>query len=303
MFRYFLLLKEKMSIYIYTSKIRELLGDRVRYKLPDDQLNSIVATGIKGKKPHILKFEKYSEENLIALVKKHDYKHLYVDYRFWNYKYCSPDNLQIENLKYMIEMPRSIEPYIQTHKFYMGMVVITIMYYSILYHSLMVSDKLFKNYMSLINIDKNDFSRFLIQSSIYFPLTKNYLTLIKRVFTDQTIGEYLFPEDGAFYTSDQTRVILSLFTIRDIRDYVKLIYLMDENLENKYYFLEIVFDLFDGSIDEYKKVYATENMEFKPVGYYLEQLSPTREEDLDNLYQLLIEKYASLDGAETVELF
>ena len=54
-------------------------------------------------------------------------------------------------------------------------------------------------------------------------------------------------------------------------------------------------------------------MEFKPVGYYLEQMRPLsegedspkrrKEGDLENLYQSLIEKYALLDGAETIELY
>ena len=133
-----------------------------------------------------------------------------------------------------MEIPPSDEPYLETHMFYVGMVTVTIMYYSILYHSLLVSDQLFSSYMSLINIDRNDFSRFLTQSSIYFPLTNNYLTLLWRVFNDETIGEYLFPGTKFFYTPEQTREILSMFNIRDIRSYVKRINEMDENLESKY---------------------------------------------------------------------
>lgn len=307
-----------MSIHIYTAKIKDLLGGSVRYSLPDDhtQLNSVVATGIKGKKPHILKIDDYTEDNLIALVTRNNqlkhYKHLYIDYRFWNYKYCSPENLQTENLKWMMEIPPSEEPYIQTHMFYVGLVTVTIMYYSILYHSLVVSDSLFEGYMSLINIDKNDFSRFLTQSSIYFPLTRNYLTLLKRVFTNETIREYLFPENGCFYTSDQVRQILQYFEIGDIREYAKLIYEMnsssdsrEEELESKYHLLNVIFDLFDDSIDYHGKVFAIEEMETKPVGYYLELLRPpsSDQSDLDNLYQELIEKYSLLDGAERIELF
>lgn len=312
-----------MSIHIYTTKIKNMLGNSVRYSLPEDhtQLNSVVATGIKGKKPHILKLDDYTEDNLIALITKNNqvghFKHLYVDYRFWNYKYCSPENLQTENLKWMMEIPPSEEPYIETHMFYVGLITVTIMYYSILYHSLIVSDTLFKGYMSLINIDKNDFSRFLTQSSIYLPLTKNYLTLLKRVFTNETIRDYLFPEIGCFYTADQVREILSNFEVNDIREYVKLIYEMDyelysndNHLERKYHLLEAVFDLFDGSIDYYNKVFAIEEMETKPVGYYLELLRPSKdspkrkqEGELDNLYQELIEKYSLLDGAERIELF
>jgi hypothetical protein len=318
-----------MSIHIYTSRIKDMLGNSVRYSLPDDhtKLNSIIATGIKGKKPHILKIDNYTEDNLIALVTRNNqanhYKHLYVDYRFWNYKYCSPENLQTENLKWMMEIPPSEEPYIQTHMFYVGLITVTIMYYSVLYHSLLVSNALFETYMSLINIDKNDFSRFLTQSGIYFPLTKNFLTLLKRIFTQETIREYLFPENGSFYTPYQVREILEYFEIRDIQEYVKLIYEMnssssennseddksernssDSELENKYHLLNVIFDLYDGSIDYYQKVFAVEEMETKPVGYYLELLKPFSEEgDLDNLYQELIEKYSLLDGAETIELF
>lgn len=334
-----------MSIHIYTTKIKELFGNSVRYSLPEDhtQLNSIVATGIKGKKPHILKVDDYTEDNLITLVTRNSeinhYKHLYIDYRFWNYKYCSPENLQTENLKWMMEIPPSEEPYIQTHMFYVGLVTVTIMYYSVLYHSLIVSDALFEGYMSLINIDRNDFSRFLTQSSIYFPLTKNYLTLLKRVFTYETIGEYLFPEIGCFYDGAQVREILQHFEIRDIQQYAKLIYEMnsfspdnkseedllsssdedllssseedllssseeESKLEKKYHLLNAVFDLFDSSIDYHNKVFAIEEMETKPVGYYLELMRPpSRRSDLDNLYQELIEKYSLLDGAERIELF
>jgi hypothetical protein len=297
-----------MSIHIYIEKIKEMLSRQgnVKYNVPDDQVNSIVATGIKGKKPHILKIDDYTEDNLIALIIKNNevnhYKHLYVDYRFWNYRYCSPENLQTENLKYMMEIAPSDEPYIETHMFYVGMVTVTIMYYSIIYHSLIAKNDLFKNYMSLINIDRNDFSRFLTQSYIYFPLTENYLTLIKRVFTDETIGEYLFHENGPPYSYIQVREILSFFNVRDIRYYVKLIYDMDESLENKYHYLDVIFDSLDGSIDDYKKVFATDEMDFKPVGYYLEELRPDTV-DLDNLYEELVKKYSLLGGAEDIEIF
>lgn len=292
-----------MSIYLFSSKIKKLLAED-RYNLPDEKINSIVATGIRGKNPHILKLEDYSEDILFSLVTRNKqekkYKYLYVDYRFWNYKYCSLDNLQTENLHHLMDIDPRERPYIETHKFYVGLVVVTIMYYSVLYHSLLLDDKIFKNYMSMINIDKNNFSRFLISNNIYFPLTQNYLTLIQRVFTNDSIANYLFP--NPFYSPEDIFTILKNFNVIDIRYYVKNIYESGIDLLEKYKYISVIFDSFEESIDENKKVFATEEMDVKPVAYYLDLMSPD-DQELDNLYDQIIQRYSLLGGAKTIQVY
>ena len=167
-----------MSIYKYSKLLRELLKGE-RFNLPDEEANSIVASGINGKKPHILKTDDYNEDLLRDLtigedsVKKRG-KEFYIDYRFWNYRWCSPSNLKIENITHLRPIPDGVitDPSL----FYTGCVTVMIMYYQVLYYVYEIKNPiLFENYLANVNIDRDDFSRFMITRELYLPLSVNYL--------------------------------------------------------------------------------------------------------------------------------
>ncbi len=284
-----------MSIYIYTQKLREIL-DGEKFHLPDEKANSIVASGISGKRPHIMKLENYSEDKLIdLLLSEKKYKHLYVDYRFWNYKYCKIRNLRIENLKHLY--PGGDELFVDPTQFYVGMVVVMIMYYQIFYYTYLIEkEELFKVYLDRIGIDKGDMARFMIDNKIYLPVTTNYIHLLVRVFTDRNISDYLF--DGP-YKPRELRLILENFNVTHLRYYAKTIFESERSLLDKYLAFEVVLDLFDGSIDQYPNVYMTDTMIYKPVGYYLR--SDDIPDDLVNFNQSLVETYLLKDGSDNIK--
>jgi len=295
-----------MSIYIYSQLLRKKFDGVSKYHLPDESCNSIVANGIGGKKPHIMRLDDYSEDKLTKLVLDKPFKEIYVDYRFWNYRYCSPQNLKIENLKCIRKVEN--DPYIVPSLYYVGMVVVMIMYYQIFYYTFTIkNDDVFKTYLREINIDRDDFSDFMISNNIVLPLTMKYIMLLVRIFSDDNIGEYLFATAGEWkYNIEDTSKILSFFTVVDIRNYAKLIFESDENVENKLKYFNIVLELYDGSIDYHEKVfslpYPQKGKELQPVGYYLFPLGDKISDDLFNLYTYTLEKYMLLDGAETVEM-
>lgn len=293
-----------MSIHTYSKLLREKLKGE-RYHLPDEEANSIVASGINGKKPHILKIEDYTPELLMELTIGKDApkkrgKEFYIDYRFWNYKWCKKENLKIENITHLRPIPDGIltDPKL----FYVGCVTVMIMYYQVFYYTYKIDNEImFKNYLSQINIDRNDFSRFMITKEVYLPLTKNYLSLLERIFNDDNIGDYLFGEKS-IYTLDEIKNIYdnSSFVVKDIRKYTKLIFDSKHDLTWKYLHLYLILSLFEEDVEQNSIVYINQNMEYKPVGYYL---SPDKvPEDLFNLYSKIMEIYYLKNGAlEIVE--
>lgn len=291
-----------MSIYIYSKLLRKKFDDITKYNLPNEDCNSIVASLTGNKKPHIMKLEDYDEDRLIKLVKTTK-KNLYIDYRFWNYKYCSPEHLKIENLKYLFPTKY---PYIDSNLFYPGLVTVMIMYYQILYYTFTIkSDELFKTYLSEINIDRYDFSvRFMTNHKIYLPITVKYILLLTRIFDDNTISDYLFPSDmEPFYNISDTRTVLDFFKIDDIRKYTHLIFSnCHTSITNKLLYINLIFELFDGQIDYYPNVFTTETESLKPVGWYLKNIEKDITDDLYNLYVNVIENYILLDGAENIEM-
>jgi hypothetical protein len=270
-----------------------------KFSLPDEKCNSNVASAISGKKPHILTLENYSEDKLIKLVKEKKYKKLYIDYRFWNYKYCGKENLKVENLFHLYPLKKEL---VDPDLFYVGMIVVFIMYYKTLYLTLEIDNQeLFEKYLSSINIDRDDFAKFLTEKRIYFPLTRNYLAFIKRIFKDETIGEYLFAGVGEiFYDLEDTKLILENFNIYDIRNYAELIIDSPKfKIDDKLRYFSLVLDFYDESIDWYETVYFTKKEKQKPVGYYLHNMKI--DDQNYNLYQSVMDKYFLLDGAVVLE--
>lgn len=288
-----------MSIHHYSKLLREKFKGE-RYLIPDEEANSIVASGINGKKPHLLKVEDYTEDLLMELTigkdaQKKRGKKFYIDYRFWNYKWCKPDNLKIDNLTHLRNPPDGV--LIDPNLFYVGCVVVMIMYYQVLYYTYLIeNESLFEVYLTQINIDRNDFSRFMITKKIYLPLTKNYLKLLERIFHNDNIPDYLL-DQSCIYTRNEIRAIFenSTFEVKDIRYYTRLIFERDDTQEEKLLNLDLFLDLYDGDIDHYETVYLAPGMEDKPVGYYLnpEEIP----DDLFNLYTQIMEKYYFKNGA------
>lgn len=294
-----------MSIYHYSKLLRKILKDE-RYHIPDEEANSIVASGINGKKPHILRLEDYTEEILMDLtfgknsVKKRG-KEFYIDYRFWNYRWCTSNNLKVENIRHLRSIPNGV--LVDPKLFYVGCVTVMIMYYQVLYYAYHIkSNILFENFLSQLCIDRNDFSRFMIAREVYLPLTVNYLKLMERIFDNDNIEDYLFGEKS-IYTLDEIKTIYekSSFEIKDIRYYTKIIFDSNRDLTWKYTRFNLILSLFEGDIDYYTTVYMTNNMEYKPVGHYLNPSDVP--DDLFNLYSEIMEMYHFKNGAlEIIEI-
>jgi len=294
-----------MSIHTYSKLLRDLLEGE-RYHLPDEEANSIVASGINGKKPHILKVEDYTEDLLMSLTIDKDAhirrgKDFFIDYRFWNYKWCKPKNLKIENITHIREIPDGV--LVDPKLFYTGCVTVMIMYYQVLYYIYYIEkESIFENYLSQLSIDKNDFSLFMISRGIYLPLTVNYLKFLERIFDNTNISDYLLGEK-CIYTTDEIKSIYdrSIFEVKDIRYYIYLIFESQKDLTWKYKHTYLFLTLFQGDIDHNHTVYMTKETRYKPVGDYLHPSEVP--DDLFELYSEIMDLYHYKNGAlEVIEI-
>ena len=198
-----------MSIYLAKKELRNILDkSKLKYSL-DLNLDRYVAVDKKGK---YLSYDDYNEENLQNLVESK--KNLYVDLEFWNYNYCTSNNLDpsvseefINNLTVIV---RSFK------EFSTGTLVILIILHEILLNTFKIKSKdLYLEYLSDIKISKKIIRNFMLRMEYQLPLTENYLTLIVEVFDDETIYDFIFRECCNF-TLGEFEKIMEFFTLRDI---------------------------------------------------------------------------------------
>ena len=131
-----------MSIYLAKKELRNILDkSKLKYSL-DLNLDRHVAVDKKGK---YLSYDDYSEESLQNLVESK--KNIYVDLEFWNYNYCTANNLDpsvseefIDNLTVIVKSFK---------EFSTGTLVILIILHEILLNTFKIKSKdLYLEYLS-----------------------------------------------------------------------------------------------------------------------------------------------------------
>ena len=280
-----------MSIYLAKKELRNILDkSKLKYTL-ELNLDRHVAVNKKG---DYLSYDDYSEESLRNLVESK--KNIYVDLEFWNYNYCTANNLDpsiseefIGNLTVLV---RSFK------EFSTGTLVILIILHEILLNTFKIKSKdLYLEYLSDIKISKKIIRNFMLKMEYELPLTENYLTLILEVFDDETIYDFIFRECCNF-TLGEFEKIMEFFTIRDIN--MASFYICDKfkDTETRLKYLEKCIVLFENKIDITEHVTYTKKNKNPYIGYCLLTMKITPKHH--DLYYSVIQKYMDKFGSINV---
>tara|TARA_R110001592_G_scaffold18816_17_gene77910 strand:- start:35904 stop:36824 length:921 start_codon:yes stop_codon:yes gene_type:complete len=277
-----------MSIYLAKKELRSIL-DRSKLKYTMElNLDRHVAVDKNGK---YLSYEDYSEEDLQKLVETR--KNIFVDLEFWNYNYCSSDNLDprvseefIDNLTVIV---RSFK------EFSIGTLVILIIVHEILLNTFKIKSKdLYLEYLSDIKISKKIIRNFMLRMDYQFPLTENYLTLILEVFDDETIYDFIF-RDCCNFTLGEFEKVMEFFALKDIN--MASLYVCDrfKDSETRLKYLEKCIILFENKIDITESVTYTKKNKNPYIGYCLLTMKVTPE--IHEIYYTVIQRYMDKFGS------
>ena len=277
-----------MSIYLAKKELKNILDkSKLKYSLPLD-LDRHVAVDKNG---NYMSYNEYSEEKLQKLVESK--KKLYVDIEFWNYNYCTSENLDpsiengiIDNLTVIVKSLK---------EFSTGTLVVWIILHEILLNTFKIKSKdLYLEYLSDIKINKKHIRNFMLRMDYQLPLTENYLTLILEVFDDETIYDFIFRECCNF-TLGEFEKIMEFFTLRDIN--MASFYICDKfkDSETRLKYLEKCIILFENKIDITKYVTYTKKNKNPYIGYCLLTMDVTPK--IHDLYYSVIKNYMDKSGS------
>lgn len=263
-----------MSIYLYSKGI----NDKLRKKVINLENIDIVATALKKGEKVELKYGNYNEDNLIKFCRNKNYTNIIVNPYFWNHGYCKLEMLDKKEKIYNITEPDTI--LININYFSSGLIVMLIIFFNILNITYCLEDvEEYKNFLDQLNIDRTTFANFLIDNKFNFPLTDNYHLLIKRIFTNVNICDYIFKTE---YNYEQIALILEDFDYGSMN--VVSAYIFNSNLSDKckLCLCQKLISTYNDNIDTSKKILLSMK-NFKPyLIYYLYTMSVP--EDLINNY-------------------
>ena len=192
-----------MSIYLYTQNINEKIKKNVVKLRKID----IIASAIKNNKKIELHYEEYNEDKLKNFCQNRNHNNIKVHPYFWNHNYCNISMIYNEEKIYNLDEPDTI--ILNINYFSSGRLVMFNVFFNILSLTYCLDNKKeYKNYLDKLNIDRTIFANFLINNKFNFPLTENYLILIKRIFTNDNIVDYVFETN---YNFKQIALILNSF--------------------------------------------------------------------------------------------
>ena len=155
----------------------------------------------------------------------------------------------------------------------------------------------YQNYLDRLNIDKNTFAQFLINNKFNFPLTENYHLLIKRIFSNYNIVDYIFQTN---YNYEQIAIILNDFDYGSLN--ILSSYIFDSNLDDKakLCLCQALLNNYNDSIDTSKEILLSMK-NFKPyLIYYLYTMHIT--DDLINNYFYTWKMVLDNGGAEKIRI-
>lgn len=243
-----------MSIYEYSERINTQLN-RAIIRL--DKVK-IVASSSKNK----LTFDNYNKENLDKFVKK--YKHATIHPYFWRIDY-SINMIDMDEEIFILDEPDTYM--VNVDYFEKGKMIMFIVFFNVLCNTFEYKNTTkYQEYLRELNIDKNVFANFLINNIFYFPLTENYFTLIKRIFTNDNIIDYIFKTD---YNQDQIFIILQEFNYGSLNNLSKHIFNSKLNDKDKLCLCQKLIGEYNDNIDTNKEVLLSMK-NFKPyLIYYL----------------------------------
>lgn len=92
-----------MSIYLIKKELIDILKDsNLNFRVENEQLKPVAEIVYSGGKSKYLDFDNYSEDVLKQILKNKK-RVVYVDLEFWNYNYCTRENINPEYSSKIIE--------------------------------------------------------------------------------------------------------------------------------------------------------------------------------------------------------
>ena len=263
-----------MSIYLYSKGI----NDKLRKKVIKLENIDIVATALKKGEKIELKYDNYNEDNLIRFCRNKNYTNIIVNPYFWNHGYCKLEMLDKKEKIYNVTEPDTI--LININYFSSGLIVMLNIFFNILNITYYLDDvEEYKNFLDQLNIDRTTFANFLIDNKFNFPLNDNYHLLIKRIFTNVNICDYIFKTE---YNYEQIALILEDFDYGSMNEISAYIFNSKLSDKCKLCLCQNLISTYNDNIDTSKKILLSMK-NFKPyLIYYLYTMSVP--EDLINNY-------------------
>lgn len=284
-----------MSIYLARKELIDFLDKtELGYNMKNDISRPIAEIVYKNNKKKFLDFDNYSEDNLKSLLENKN-RVVYVDLEFWNYNYCKKENINkessndfIENLNVEVESVSSFSE---------GTITVLILLHEMLLNIYKIKDcDIFSSYIENFKISKRIIKNFLVNMEYVLPLTKNYLQLMKKVFNNETIYEFLFNKNNDF-SIGEFRAILQNFEVENIHLSTYYVYDKLKNSRKCLQYICVLLEMYDGVIDMSSIIYKSEE---NHLGYFLMNLEITPENR--SCYYTVLKKYIDKNGAIDIRI-
>ena len=217
-----------MSIYLERSKLKSL-EKYLDLKIDDDTNGKIVASACKKK----LYLKDYTEEKLKKFVEKNNC--CGVNYIFWNYNYCTLDNLILDDINKIIKK-LSITEY-KDKQFTAGYIISIINYYNILYE--VYNNPKFD--IDEIKLDKKNFKHLLIDSNDKYIVSDKFSEILYKIFNEDDIHHYLLKEIHCV-SLDEFKIMLKKIKITNLDNICEFIFKYIEDFELKLNYINVLLD-------------------------------------------------------------
>ena len=276
-----------MSIYLAKKELIDLLEkNNMKHNMKLSPGKVVAKT-----KNTTMKLKDYTEEKLEKLVKSK--KSVTVNIEFWNYNYCTNRNIDSSVAEDFInQLDVTVE---NLKDFSAGTLVILIIAHEILLHTFKIKDSnIYIQYLEDNKISRKLLRNFMLNMKYELPLTENYLTLILKVFDQETIFHFLFRKYCKFELGEFEK-IMEYFKLDNIHE--ASYYIVDKfrSKRKQLEYFKVCIILFEDKIDLTEKnvVYNKKNKS-PHIGYYL--LTMKIDNDLENLYYSVVKQYLDKFG-------
>ena len=221
-----------MSVYEVVEKLSKVTKIYKRKKYNDNYLVSVFYTNNKQIKYY---YKDYSSDKLRSYMRSKLYDRKKVDIDFWDFKYCSDENLMEKDIK-KIKKRMKFEDDTQS-SVVAGYLVTLIGVYNIIYNSFIVDN--FDSIITEINFDKNIVKKIFTDIDIVIDFNNTLLTLINNIYShDEILGFLTTPSNFFRLTLRDMKYILS--NTPNVHQISQIIYNTVDRREIIHYYYELL---------------------------------------------------------------
>jgi hypothetical protein len=276
-----------MSIYQYTKELEKLTNGFFKQPL----MPEIIVRNTNSEEPLLkLNNEKELDKRLIELSEK---KNICVDYRFWNYKYNSFDQLSSNFREEILDKIDVVMENVKAASY--GYFLYHIILHEILVNTYTLNKDNFIIFLNEVNIDRNVMSKLLISYGYKLPITGNYFLLLKRLFHDYRILDLIFGKEECYYSCQQIYEVLTEIEYGGINDaYLKITSNPNYSFEMKLKYIKCLLETYNDMIDQEKIIYYSVKNSYPLLGLWIYKLDI--EGPFTNIYYEILNLFTAKGG-------